>query len=170
MGLSNNKRGIPLPAHNTIGGVEEKGRILALDLGKKRIGLAISDELRVLAQGLETLDRKGRRADIEVLRRLTVQREVRTILLGDPRHMSGAVSEQAEYTREFAKELERKTCLPVILRDERLTSWEAAEILRERGASAPGQRGAIDQMSAVILLQGYLDELCSGQSRGDVTP
>lgn len=136
----------------------ETGRILALDLGKKRIGLALSDELGVTAQGLETLERQGRRADIEVLRRLTVQRGVTKILLGDPLHMSGEVSEQGEYTREFARELERKTGLPVVFRDERLTSWEAAQTLREMGV-LDSPRGMIDRMSAVILLQGYLDEL-----------
>ena len=81
--------------------VTATGRILALDLGKKRIGLALSDELGITAQGLDTLEREGRRDDIEVLRRITVEKNVRLILMGDPLHMSGRKSRQGEYTREF---------------------------------------------------------------------
>ena len=135
------------------------GRILSLDLGKKRIGVAISDELGILARGLETLERQGRRADIEVIRRLTVAHGVTRILLGDPLHMSGEESSQGAYTREFAQELERKTRLPVVLRDERLTSWEAAESMRGTDVPRAARRATIDRLSAVILLQGYLDEL-----------
>ena len=76
--------------------------------GKKRIGLALSDELGFTAQGLETMEREGRRDDIEVLRRLAVEHNVKLILMGDPLHMSGAPSRQGDYTREFARELEYK--------------------------------------------------------------
>jgi putative Holliday junction resolvase len=95
--------------------VASGGRILALDLGKKRIGLALSDELGFTAQGLETMDRVGRRDDIEVLRRLTVEKGVKLIVMGDPVHMSGEASRQSEYTREFARELEQDgiTCKAV---------------------------------------------------------
>src|SRR3984885_12900616 len=92
--------------------VSKAGRILALDLGKKRIGLALSDELGLTAQGLKTLEREGRRQDIETLRRLAVEAGVELFLIGDPIHMSGAPSRQGEYTREFARELEYKTGLP----------------------------------------------------------
>lgn len=133
------------------------GRILALDLGKKRIGLAISDELGITAQGLETLERKGRRDDIEELRKLIGARGVTRILMGDPLHMSGDVSRQGEYTREFASELERKTGLPVEFRDERWTSREAERTIRGSGVANDKRKATIDQLSAVILLQGYLD-------------
>jgi putative Holliday junction resolvase len=89
-----------LPAGYSRGGfsrinmVSEPGRILALDLGRKRIGLAISDELGITAQGLETVERAGRREDIEILRRLAAMRGVRLFLLGDPLHMSGEASRQ----------------------------------------------------------------------------
>ena len=79
-----------------------RGRVLALDLGRKRIGLAISDELGFTAQGLDTLERTGRRNDIEVLRKLIGQKGVTEILMGDPLHMSGEPSRQGDYTREFA--------------------------------------------------------------------
>ena len=133
------------------------GRILALDLGKKRIGLALSDELGFTAQGLETLEREGRRDDIEVLRRITVEKNVKLILMGDPLHMSGQRSRQGDYTREFAKELEYKTGLPIRFWDERWTSREAERMLRGSGIAHGERKPTIDKLSAVILLQSYLD-------------
>jgi putative Holliday junction resolvase len=133
------------------------GRILAIDLGTKRIGLAMSDELSITAQGLKTMERIGRRDDIEVLRRLTVETGVKLILMGDPRHMSGEESRQSRYTQEFARELARKTNLPVKFWDERWTSREAERALRGSGISAADRKPAIDRMSAVLLLQSYLD-------------
>ena len=133
------------------------GRVLALDLGKKRIGLALSDELGITAQGLKTLEREGRRDDIEILRRLTVDNNVKLILMGDPLHMSGEASRQGEYTREFARELEYKTGLPIRFWDERWTSREAERTLRGSGIAHGERKPAIDRLSAVILLPGYLD-------------
>jgi putative holliday junction resolvase len=138
------------------------GRILALDLGQKRIGLAISDELGITAQGLETLERRGRRDDIEDLRKLASARGVTKILMGDPLHMSGDASRQGNYTREFAVELERKTGLPIEFRDERWTSKEAERTLRGSGVANGRRKATIDRLSAVILLQSYLDSLRSG--------
>lgn len=135
------------------------GRILALDLGRKRIGLALSDELGITAQGLETMTRAGRREDIEVLRRLTLERGVTLLLLGDPLHMSGQPSRQGEYTREFGHELEYKTGLPIKYWDERWTSREAERTLRGSGIAKGDRKPAIDRLSAVILLQSYLDSL-----------
>ena len=132
-------------------------RILALDLGKKRIGLALSDELGITAQGLETMERTGRRDDIEWLRRLTVERGVKMILVGDPLHMNGQPSRQGDYAREFARELEYKTGLPVKFWDERWTSREAERTLRGSGIARGDRKSAIDRLSAVILLQSYLD-------------
>lgn len=132
-------------------------RILALDLGKKRIGLALSDELGFTAQGLKTLEREGRRDDIETLRRLAVESGVALFLMGDPVHMSGEASRQSAYTREFARELEYKTGLPVKFWDERWTSREAERVLRGSGIAHGERKPAIDRLSAVILLQSYLD-------------
>ncbi len=134
-----------------------EGRVLALDLGKKRIGLAISDELGITAQGLETLERQGRRDDIESLRKLALARGVTTFLLGDPLHMSGDASRQGDYTREFAAELHRKTGLSVEFRDERWTSREAERTIRGEGVANKSRKQTIDMLSAVILLQSYLD-------------
>ena len=134
-----------------------RGRVLALDLGRKRIGLALSDELGLTAQGLETLDRTGRRNDIEVLRKLIAEKRVTSILMGDPLHMSGEQSRQGDYTREFASELERKTGLPIRFWDERWTSKEAERVLRGSGVANGMRKPTIDKLSAVILLQSYLD-------------
>jgi putative Holliday junction resolvase len=142
--------------------LEKPGRVLALDLGKKRIGLALSDELGITAQGLDTLEREGRRDDIEVLRRLTVDKNVTLILVGDPLHMNGTASRQGDYTREFARELEYKTGIPVRFRDERWTSKEAERTLRGSGIAHGERKPTIDRLSAVILLQSYLD---SGEAR-----
>jgi len=141
--------------------VTEPRRILALDLGRKRIGIAISDELGITAQGLDTIERTGRREDIELLRRLAMERGVRQFLIGDPLHMSGEASRQGEYTREFARELERKTGIPVVFRDERWTSREAERTLRGSGIANDRRKPTIDRLSAVLLLQNYLD---SGES------
>ena len=138
------------------------GRILALDLGKKRIGLAISDGLGITAQGLGTMERQGRRDDIEALRKLCIERGVSRFLVGDPLHMSGAASRQGDYTREFARELERKTGLPVEFRDERWTSREAERTIRGAGVANRERKPTIDMLSAVILLQSYLDSMRMG--------
>ncbi len=139
--------------------MSKAGRVLALDLGKKRIGLALSDELGLTAQGLKTLEREGRRDDIETLRRLAVESGVELFLVGDPVHMSGDPSRQSEYTREFARELEYKTGLPVKFWDERWTSREAERALRGSGIAHGERKPAIDRLSAVILLQSYLDSV-----------
>ena len=103
------------------------------------------------------MDRAGRRDDIEVLRRLTVEKGVKLIVVGDPVHMSGEASRQSEYTREFARELEYQTGLPVKFWDERWTSREAERVLRGSGIAHGERKPAIDRLSAVILLQSYLD-------------
>jgi len=137
--------------------LSKAARVLALDLGKKRIGLAISDDLGITAQGLDTLERRGRREDIEFLRRLAADRGVTLFLIGDPLHMSGDASRQGDYTREFARELERKTGISVEFRDERWTSREAERTIRGAGVANSDRKPTIDKLSAVLLLQGYLD-------------
>jgi putative Holliday junction resolvase len=143
--------------------VRSAERVLALDLGKKRIGLAISDELGITAQGLETLERQGRRDDIETLRKLAATHGVTKFLLGDPLHMSGDASRQGDYTREFAAELTRKTGIPIEFRDERWTSREAERTIRGEGVGNGQRKPTIDRLSAVLLLQSYLDSSSFGR-------
>jgi putative Holliday junction resolvase len=134
-------------------------RILALDLGKKRIGLAISDPLGITAQGLPNLVRTRKREDLDALAGLVREREVGMILLGNPLNMRGSEGRQSEWVRDFAAALEQRTGLPVRLWDERLTSVEAGRVLRESGISIEKRAAAVDRLSAVILLQSYLDSL-----------
>jgi len=134
-------------------------RILALDLGKKRIGLAISDPLGITAQGLPNLLRTNKRADLAELEQLAREREVGLILMGNPMNMSGLEGRQSGWAREFAAALESRTGIPVKLWDERLTSVEAGRVLRSSGISIEKRAAAVDRLSAVILLQSYLDSL-----------
>ncbi|HEV2444294.1 MAG TPA: Holliday junction resolvase RuvX [Candidatus Sulfopaludibacter sp.] len=134
-------------------------RILALDLGKKRIGLAISDPLGITAQGLPNLNRTNKRADLAALEHLAREREVGSFLMGNPIHMSGAEGRQSGWVREFAEALQARTGLPVKFWDERLTSVEAGRVLRSSGISIEKRAAAVDRLSAVILLQSYLDSL-----------
>jgi putative Holliday junction resolvase len=134
-----------------------KGRILALDLGKKRIGMALSDPLGITAQGLPTLQRTTIREDLAALESLTREHQVKLILMGHPLHMSGRESSQSAYTREFAERLAGRTGLEVRLWDERLTTVEAERVLKQSGISIEKRAKAVDRLSAVILLGSYLD-------------
>jgi putative Holliday junction resolvase len=136
-----------------------KPRILALDLGKKRIGLAVSDPLGISAQGLPNIQRTNKRADLAELGRLAAEREVELILLGNPINMRGTEGRQSAWVREFAGDIEKRLGLPVKFWDERLTSVEAGRVLRESGISIEKRAAAVDRLSAVILLQSYLDSL-----------
>ncbi|MGC4048196.1 MAG: Holliday junction resolvase RuvX [Paludibaculum sp.] len=136
------------------------GRVLALDVGRKRIGLAVSDSMG-LAQGLDTLLRKTMREDVARLRQIATERKVSLFLVGLPLNMSGDEGEMAEFVRTFARRLEEGTGLPVRFQDERLTSVEAEGRLQERGMSLEKmlkekRKGAVDRLAAVILLEDYL--------------
>lgn len=135
------------------------GRILALDLGKKRIGLALSDPLGITAQGLPTFERTRIREDLDALAGIVSENEVTLILMGHPLHMSGTESRQGVYTREFAERLHQHTGIEVKMWDERLTSVAANRVLRESGISIEKRARAVDRLSAVILLSSYLDSL-----------
>ena len=135
----------------------ESGRILALDLGKRRIGLAISDELGITAQGLETLHRTRLREDLARLKKLAADRNVTLMVMGNPLHMSGDEGRGAEHARDFAGRLEAATGIPVQMWDERLTTVEAQRVLRESGASIEKRAKAVDRLAAVILLESFLE-------------
>jgi len=135
------------------------GRVLALDLGKKRIGLAMSDLLGITAQGLPTLQRTRIRDDLDALARVIDENNVTLILMGHPLHMSGHEGRQAEYTREFAARLANRTGLEIRFWDERLTTVEAQRVLRSSGIGIEKRARAVDRLSAVILLSSYLDSL-----------
>ena len=133
------------------------GRVLAIDLGKRRIGLAVSDELGITAQGLPTLHRTRIREDIDALAAIIADKNVTLILMGNPLHMSGREGRQVEYTREFAERLQARTGVSLQYWDERLTTVAAQRVLRESGIGIEKRAGAVDRLSAVILLESFLD-------------
>ena len=135
----------------------QSGRVLGLDVGSRRIGIAVSDPLGITAQGLETLQRKNKRHDFERLGRIIHEYEVKEIVVGLPLRMSGAEGTQAEKMQEFAEELRRRFQLPVHLWDERLTSAEANRLLRETDLSIEKRGKAVDRMAAVLILQGWME-------------
>lgn len=135
----------------------DSGRILALDLGARRIGLAVSDPLGLTAQGLPTLARTSRQADLDALARLGRQYQVGLWLLGLPRHLSGDEGSAAERVRRWGEAMTRHTQRPVEYWDERLTTVEAGRVLRAASSSRGKTRQAIDRLSAVLILQAYLD-------------
>ncbi len=141
---------------------QREGRILALDVGKKRIGLAVSDELRITAQGLETLQRTRIRGDLQALDKMIKDLNISLLLIGKPLHMSGSESRQSEYTEEFAARLAAHTGTAVVHWDERLTSAEAERLLKQAGATLDRRRKAVDRMAAVLLLESYLGYLGTG--------
>lgn len=132
-------------------------RVMALDVGKVRIGVALSDALGYTAQPLLTLWRKSRGEDLRSLLRLIRKHEVAHVVVGNPLHMSGDVSPWAAKVQEFAEELRARSGLPVELWDERLSSVEAHEILDEAGHDRRDRKHIIDQVAAVVILRGWME-------------
>ncbi|MBN9616395.1 MAG: Holliday junction resolvase [Acidobacteriales bacterium 59-55] len=133
------------------------GRVMALDVGKVRVGVALSDPLGYTAQPLLTLWRKSRGEDMRSLLRLIRKHEVVEIIVGNPLHMSGDVSPWAAKVQEFAEELRKRSTLPVTLWDERLSSVAAHEILNEAGHNSRNRKYVIDQVAAVVILRGWME-------------
>ena len=136
----------------------QTGRIAALDVGQRRIGIAVSDPLGMTAQGLATLQRQNRARDLAALEDLAREYQVRLWIVGLPIHLSGQESSQARKVRELGGWLESATGIPVVYRDERLSTVEAGRVLRQAELSIDKTRKAIDRLSAVLILQGYLDQ------------
>ena len=133
-------------------------RYLGLDVGSKRIGVAVSDELGLMAQPVLTLTRKRNpREDLRSLARLCRRFGCAGIVVGNPVHLSGEDSAQAGKTRAFAEELAQMAGLPLHLWDERLTSREAHAILYAAGKSRQEHKPLVDQVAAVLILQSFLD-------------
>ena len=135
----------------------QHSRILALDFGSKTIGLAITDELGLTAQGLPTLRRINKRSDLDYLRRVIRQFRVGEIVMGLPLCLSGDAGTQSEKVQIFAEGLRKKFKLPVHLFDERFTSVEANRVLRESMMSIRRRAEVVDQLAAVLILQSFLE-------------
>jgi len=132
-------------------------RVLGLDVGARRIGVAITDPLGITAQGLETLHRKNKKHDLSYFYRLIREYDVKEIVVGLPLRMSGAEGIQAEKIHAFAEDLRKHFKLPVHLWDERLTSAEANRLLRETDLSIEKRGKAVDRMAAILILQGWME-------------
>jgi putative holliday junction resolvase len=138
-------------------------RYLGLDIGNRRIGVAVSDELGITAQPVLTLERKrNTRDDLRSLARLCRRFGVAAIVVGNPVHLSGEVSPQAIKTQAFASALGELAGLPVHLWDERLTTREAHQILYEAGHERQEHRRVVDQVAATLILQEFLEKRRAG--------
>lgn len=133
-------------------------RVLALDLGQRRVGVALSDELGLTAQGLPTLYPANKRQLLAQIARLAAEKQVGLILVGLPLLLSGEQGSQAQQARQFAEALARRTGLPVELLDERFTTVQAQRVLRSSGVRLRKRIApVVDRLAAVLLLQTYLD-------------
>lgn len=132
-------------------------RILGIDFGSKRIGLAISDPLGITAQGLETLVDADRKQFPETLSKICAEKGVGEIVIGLPVNMDGSIGPKAKEVMELARELERALAIPVKTWDERLTSREATRLMIDQGLSRQKQKNTSDRLAATLLLQNYLE-------------
>ena len=133
-----------------------EARILALDVGSRTLGLAVSDPLGITAQGLPTIRRKNRRADFAQLDNFVKKYDVREFVVGYPLRLSGATGTQSEKMAAFAEQLRQRYERPVHLWDERLTTAEAQRVLRESEMSVKRRSEVVDQLAAVLILQSFL--------------
>ncbi len=137
------------------------GRILAIDFGTRRVGLAVSDPLGITAQGLATLERSGREADLEHIRKVAEEYSAERVIVGNPIGHDGNETAMSRRAAAFAQKLRRRLGCPVELWDERLTSAQANRVLRDSGMGIEKRRRAADRVAAVLLLQAYLDRRAS---------
>jgi len=143
-------------------------RIMGLDFGSKTVGVAVSDELILTAQGLEIIRRKEENKQRQTLARieeLIVEYGVTEIVLGYPKNMNDTLGDRVQKTEEFKEKLERRTGLPVVLWDERLTTVAADKLMMEAGIRRENRKDYVDQIAASFILQGYLDYI--GNQRKD---
>jgi len=132
-------------------------RILGIDLGEKRIGIAISDELGITAQGLPTIPSTTEDENLKKIKKLIDKYNVEKIILGLPKNMNGTLGKQAEKSLCFAQKIKNIHQVPVELEDERLSTSKAEKLLIQADRSRKKRKKVIDKMSAVIILQSYLD-------------
>ncbi|UCD70569.1 MAG: Holliday junction resolvase RuvX [Syntrophobacterales bacterium] len=134
-------------------------RILGLDVGIKRIGIAISDELGWTAQGIKTLHRHNGERDVREIRDIVREYEVEKIVVGLPRNMNGSLGPQAEMALGFVQELSEILGVPIITWDERLSTVEATRLFIKADLSRKKRKGKVDMTAAILILQSYLDSL-----------
>ena len=139
-------------------------RIMGLDYGSVTVGVAISDELLFTAQGIEVIRRKQEnklRQTYQRIEALIQEYGVEQIVVGYPKHMDNSIGERAKKSEEFAEDLKRRTGLPVVLWDERLTTVAAHRVLDQGAVGLKQKMQVVDKVAAVLILQGYLDYLAN---------
>ena len=133
------------------------GRIMGLDVGDKTIGVAVSDLMGLTAQGVKTINRVGKKKDIEALKEIIKERQVNKIVSGLPKNMNGTLGPQGEKVIKFCELLEEETGIKIEYWDERLSTVAAERTLIQGNVRRENRKGVIDMVAAVIILQGYLD-------------
>ena len=129
---------------------------MALDVGNKRIGVALSDELQILAQPLYTIHRKGIERDIEEIVKIIIDNNVEEVIVGLPKNMDGTTGFQGEKTIKFAEVLRQSTDRPLIMWDERMTTISARRIMIENDVKQKDKKNLVDTIAAVVILETYL--------------
>jgi putative Holliday junction resolvase len=145
------------------------GRILAIDFGLKRMGLAISDALGITAQGLPTLERTRLDDDLRQIQKLVHEHAAERVILGNPVSQAGGETAMSRLVAAFAEKLRRRLPCPVELWDERLTSKEANRMLRASGLGIEKRRRAVDRVAATLLLESYLDYRANERERSQAS-
>lgn len=146
-------------------------RIMGLDFGSRTVGVAISDSLLITAQGVEIIRRKEENKQRQTLARieeLIKANDVEEIVLGLPKNMNDTEGERVEATMEFREKLERRTGLPVIMWDERLTTVAADKAMMEAGIRRENRKNYVDMIAATLILQGYLDKRANERRKLDM--
>lgn len=131
---------------------------LGLDVGRKRIGVAGSDGTGLIATGLFTIERKSFGQVVEILQQTVLERDVQLLVVGMPYSMNGMIGSQAKEVRRFAKSLSKALNLPVEYMDERLTSYQAEQMMHAQRIAPSRNKGLIDRKAAAIILQQWLDQ------------
>jgi putative Holliday junction resolvase len=138
-------------------GDKEIMRIMGLDIGSRTIGVAVSDELGITAQGLKTIRRKSNEEDLEEIVEIIGQFEISEIVVGLPKNLDGTLGKQADIVLDWIETLKQKVQLPVVTWDERFSTIEASKVLLEADVSRRKRKKAVDKLAAVLILQGYMN-------------
>ena len=159
--FTQNKKNLAMPILDKLGrlGDIKWMRIMGLDIGSRTIGVAVSDELGMTAQGLKTIMRKSSAKDFEELSQIIRQFDVEKAVVGLPKNMDGTLGKQAAMVFKWIKSFQQKRSLPIVTWDERLSTVGASRILLEADLSRKKRKGVIDKLAAVLILQGYLDQM-----------
>ena len=140
-------------------------RLMALDLGEKRIGIAVSDQNWMVARGLEVIKRSSRKADFEKISQIAQEQHVCTIVVGNPILSNGEEGSRSAWARDYAADLAQTISIETVLWDESLTTADAEASLRDRGVPRDKRRQRIDAVAAAFILQSYIDYLCMEDAR-----